>query len=318
MVRNIGHTAVLLTLIAPDAHAARMASRVKPDTLLEEYFCQLYYPHDHASQGLPACEDVKAAVVSKTDGPLPTLELGDPSRRGLFFLHGWPDSAAEWATQFGGLCFGPTAEYYCVAVTWQNFHPDLPLFPEADLSFVKTIELVKASVEAANLRDPTFVIHDWGAFIGYQFMARYPQLFKRTIAFDIGTGGNASKAYQAVNAQAYHERDTPLTQSIADGASVPCRECARWETAWPYVRDLADAGLEVKSVPGDKPLLFLFGNETADGNNRESFFFDESWVAFVKSTPDGKVVVSRGDHWFLHQHPQFVNAAMSDWLSSLP
>ena len=67
------------------------------DTLLDEYFCQLYYPKDATAQGLPPCIAVRAAVVSNKTRPLPTLELGDPAKPAMFFVHGWPDSAAEFA-----------------------------------------------------------------------------------------------------------------------------------------------------------------------------------------------------------------------------
>jgi hypothetical protein len=97
------------------------ATHAIKDTLLEEYFCGIYYPKDAETQGLPPCADVRAATVSNMSRPLPTLELGNASKPALFFVHGWPDSAAEFAAQFGGFCFGPYAKFRCVAVTWQKW-----------------------------------------------------------------------------------------------------------------------------------------------------------------------------------------------------
>ena len=37
-------------------------------------------------------------------------------------------------------------------------------------------------------RDTTLVIHDWGSFLGYQFMHLYPSLMTRVVSFDIGSG----------------------------------------------------------------------------------------------------------------------------------
>ena len=46
------------------------------------------------AEGYPSCEAVRSKVVSNMSRTLPTLELGDPSKKGLFFIHGWPDNAA--------------------------------------------------------------------------------------------------------------------------------------------------------------------------------------------------------------------------------
>jgi hypothetical protein len=56
--------------------------------------------------------------------------------------------------------------------------------------------------------DTTLVIHDWGSFIGYQLMWRYPDLMQRTVSFDIGSGGTPNVTYQHVNAAAYEVCNT--------------------------------------------------------------------------------------------------------------
>ena len=63
--------------------------------MLEREFCQVYYPPP--SEGYPPCAQVKAAVFANLSRPLPTLETtpADPSKPGMVFVHGWPDSAAE-------------------------------------------------------------------------------------------------------------------------------------------------------------------------------------------------------------------------------
>jgi hypothetical protein len=67
-------------------------------------------------------------------------------------------SAAEFAAQFGGLCYGPRARYRCVAATWQNFHPDLPDAPLAELSFQLTLDRLALTMKAAGLVDTTCAI----------------------------------------------------------------------------------------------------------------------------------------------------------------
>jgi len=293
----------------------------KGDTLLTEYFCGVYYPKEPAPLGLPPCKEVRDAVKSEmgADGLLPTLSLGDPAKPALFFVHGWPDSAAEFAAQFGGLCFGPAAKYRCVAATWQNFHPDLPAAPLSDLGFQKTIDMLAATVVAAKLVDTTFVIHDWGSFIGYQLMWQYPSLMNRTISFDIGSGGTPNTTYQGENALAWTTKDSGPSMQSAYYWQAPCRQCATWQSSWPYYSNFGVRSMERPKPrpPATVPLLFMWGNMTR-GKPRESdsFFFNDDWLVFVESTPNGKVVEVEGDHWFFHQSPAHVNAEMLGWLES--
>jgi pimeloyl-ACP methyl ester carboxylesterase len=237
----------------------------------------------------------------------------------MFFVHGWPDSGAEFAAQFGHFCFGPDAKYHCVAATWQNFHPDLPDAPEADLDFAITFDKLAATMKECDLLDTTFIIHDWGSFIGYEMLNKYPELMQRTVSFDIGTGGHPNVTYQAVNVQAFQTKNSQLSENSANYWEAPCPHCATWRTAWPYVYNLSMRGVTPMPPPGDKPLLFMWGNMTR-GKPREadSIFFDANWTKFVKSCPHGRVVEGPGDHWMFHESAKFVNDQITDWLESLP
>eukprot|EP00658_Telonema_sp_P-2_P059272 TRINITY_DN48088_c0_g1_i1.p1 TRINITY_DN48088_c0_g1~~TRINITY_DN48088_c0_g1_i1.p1 ORF type:complete len:156 (-),score=39.53 TRINITY_DN48088_c0_g1_i1:13-480(-) len=63
--------------------------------------------------------------------------------------------------------------------------------------------------------------------------------------------------------------------------------------------------------PGDHPLLFIWGNMTrGKPRGADSLFFDQAWVEFVESCPDGTVVEGTGDHWIFHENPMFVNQIM--------
>jgi len=97
----------------------------------------------------------------------------------MVFVHGWPDSAAEvrptaclinmsatliaglrllthrralsqWAAQFAHFC--ATGRFRCLAVTWQNFHPDLPDAPTDELEFAVTLQRLAATIQQAGLR----------------------------------------------------------------------------------------------------------------------------------------------------------------------
>jgi len=296
--------------------ACLLAHWVEADTLLDDFFCQQYYPHD---QQLPPCEAVRAATTANLSRPLPTLELGDKARPALFFVHGWPDSGAEFAAQFGGFCHGPSAKFRCVSATWQNFHPDLPDAAEDQLKLSVTFDKLAATMRAAELVDTTFVIHDWGSFIGYQMLHRYPELMNRTISFDIGSGGHPNVTYQAINVQGFKTQNSALSESSAAYWRAPCVNCAVWRTAWPYVSELSFRGITpFQRPPATKPLLFIWGNMTrGKPRQADSIFFDQDWVKFVESCPHGKVIEGLGDHWIFHENAKFVNSAMAEWLGSL-
>ena len=272
------------------------------DTLLERDFCQSYYPTELESQGYPPCAAVRSQVMANLSRPLPTLELGPATAPGMIFVHGWPDSGAEFAPQFAHFCY--SGRFRCVAVTWQNFHPDLPDAPSADLEFEITMARLAATIEQAGLRDTTLVIHDWGSFIGYQFMHLYPTLMNRVVSFDIGSGGHPNITYQAQNNIAWAKHDSSISEGSAEYWCAPCPSCAVWRTTWPYVSALSFRGLHpcgagpCPGPPTDKPLLFLWGNTTC-GKPRTatSKFFDQAWLDFVKTTPHGHVVETPGDHW---------------------
>jgi len=258
-------------------HVLLAGAALGSDTLLDSYFCGLYYPKGAAATNLPPCEEVKAAVTSDLTSPLPTLSLGDPAKPALFFVHGWPDSAAEFAAQFGGLCYGPTARFRCVAATWQNFHPDLPDAPLEDLKFQVTLDKLAATMEAAELVDTTFVIHDWGSFLGYQLMWQFPHLMNRTISFDIGSGGHPNVTYQGQNAIAFDTQDSGPSTTSALYWDAPCPHCAVWRSAWPYASNVSFRGLIPRPrPPATNPLLFIWGNMTrGKPRHADSLFFDD-------------------------------------------
>ncbi|KAK3252964.1 hypothetical protein CYMTET_37767 [Cymbomonas tetramitiformis] len=289
------------------------------DSLLKTVFCQKYFPRTINN---PDCELVASQVLANHSRPLPTLELGDPSKPALFFIHGWPDSAAVWAAQFAHFCYD--GSYYCVAATWANFHPDFLDAPDRELTFVSQMAKLAATMRETKMRDTTLVIHDWGAFLGYQMMYRYPELVRRTVAFDIGfTCDNCTTntTYQDVNREAWATHDSMKSESSAEYFSAPCVDCAVWRTTWPYVYPLSSRNFTPAADLGPvKPLMFLWGNETAKGLPRRAntLFFGQSWLDQVNRMPYGKTVEVPSDHWLSFRAAEFVNRAVDDWLRSLP
>ena len=68
-------------------------------------------------------------------------------------------------------------------------------------------------------RDTTLVIHDWGSFLGYQFMHLYPSLMTRVVSFDIGSGGHPNVTYQAQNNIAWAKHDTAIARQVRERPS---------------------------------------------------------------------------------------------------
>ena len=303
--------------------------------MLDKYFCDIYYPADALQQGLPPCEAVRDATVASHGRALPTLELGDAHKPALVFIHGWPDSAAEFAAQFGGFCYGPSAKYRCVAVTLVNLHPDFPNPCLADSGWCSLewqVELVAATMRDIGLAGTTIVLHDWGCMIGFRLLNKHPGLVARTVAFDVGFGGDAVLVVYAFEAGSwYRDRDTQGARAAAIWWDAPCLECATWRSAWLYCPLSASTpnvcGNEVDPFfaaslpPLTKPLFFIWGNQdpkNAEGvhppRREETKFFNDDWVVHVESTPYGKVLEGPGDHWINHRNPSFSNNAIKTWL----
>jgi len=317
------------------AHTASALPARTGNFLLDNEFCKHYYPTDGSGGNLPPCEDIKNMVKPNTTTALPILELGDPSRPGMFFIHGWPDSAAEWAPQMAHFC-GPKGRYHCVAVSWTNFDPDVPMAPQEDLRFQKAIDKIKLTMEQVGFdvasnpkKDTTLHAHDWGAFVGYQVIAQYPTLTNRNIFYDIGAIGSTitNTSYQAVNREAYIAKDSSISIANAVRLNVPSPTFATWDRSWPYCMEGATPscgfnsfeGLNAKPVPYDKPMMFLYGTRATTGGPRpaDNYFFGKGWLEKVQSTPHGETVAVPSDHWMHVRAAGAVNGAVEGWLESL-
>lgn len=261
------------------------------DTILREQFCQIYY------QGAPtACTRLRDRVIANHSRALPTLELGDPAKPPMFFIHGWPDTAGMWANQFEKFCDGPDAEYFCVAATWFNFHADVPAITNrSQLLWDIQVDAFHSVMAEMNLEDVTLVFFDFGAVIGYQFTYKYPELIKSVIAMDIGMGvasaGSVTfsesipkisefRSYQQTNIRAFLTANNTLERGNINPAA-PCKNCNFGANvayiAWPYYQSVNNKTGErwpqrVSSIPRSQwqlsliprfpdgiPLLFMYG-----------------------------------------------------------
>jgi len=314
MLTNTGAALGIAALCLYFNHASATAA-IPASTgnyLIDKEFCQHYYLAD---QHLPPCEDVVKHVTANLTTPLPILEIGDPSKPGMFFIHGWPDNAAEWAAQLAHFCAPPHGKYHCISVSWTNFDPDVPYAPQDQLRFQIVIDKIAATMREVGFnasahpeKDTTLVIHDWGAFIGYQLMAQYPSLMKRTIAFDIGfiSSTITNTTYQAVNREAWVKKDSTISTGNAAYLDCPSPTFATWQTVWPYCFAGGEPScgfnsfenLKMKTPTWEHPLLFFYGTMMRGKPRDPTFmFFGEGWLEQVQKTPHGETIAVPSDHW---------------------
>jgi len=270
------------------------------DTILREDFCPMYY------WGSGDCEALKSHVKFNHTRPAPTLELGDPSKPALFFIHGFPDTAALWVNQFEYFCAPPQGKYFCIAPTWMNFHPDFPDAPPRDLFHDVQLDRMYATAKEMGLQDITLVTYDFGAILGYRFTYKYAYIVKKIVSFEQGMplvrslkrrGGDAEipllPQYQQACIHAFRTNNFAYLQPFKDWLmSILWRghdpKFFQARTAWPYnsavlngtneewnERFVPDIPLSkwkfryVPDFPNDKPVLFLYGKcEEGSGCDR--------------------------------------------------
>ena len=136
------------------------------------------------------------------DPPLPPIEVtvdepasSSPGDSGaapeqLFFIHGWPDSAALWDEQ---VAFFVPRGYRCLRVTMPHYHGretadaagDLLLPSHVDWG-AATQRLAEALREHGGGKPATLVIHDWGSVWGFYLQLLAPDLVKGIVAMDVG------------------------------------------------------------------------------------------------------------------------------------
>lgn len=333
--------------VAPAAASAATAGNVRArsgsDTLLDEQLCQHYYTLDGD------CAPLRASIRAEVRRGTPTLELGDPATQpAMLFLHGWPDTAALWANQFERFC-GPDKEFFCVAPSWIDFHPDFPRSDEAQPTWSEQVEAFHGVIEELGLQKVTAVIFDFGAALGYQLTYLYPELIERVVALDIGMTRTAPTrpvegmisqlaVYQQNNINAFlSDDDAAMAENLRTeiGGSSPCDTCriapnatgVGARTGWPYwnmVRtDPGHAWTDffptppldewefswAPSFPAGVPLLFLYSSTR---------FFDDSWLTWIEGRGDG--VSQQGqvldtDHWLMVRQPAETNRIMAAWLA---
>lgn len=226
--------------------------------VLNNEFCQYYWPQDFPRA---LCEDVKKHVTYNDSTSLPILEMGDRSKPALWFVHGFPDSAALWAPQFYHFCAPPHGEYHCIAVTWfqgaRNSGGNQAATVE--MQYEKVMHRLATTMDEVGInagtnpeKNTTLIAHDHGAFMSYPFITQYPNYTSRAVfmepsdSFHFVNDYNeidgptdlpqprCNATYQSLCRQALATKDSSLAREQALFLGAPNPDHATWQTCWVY------------------------------------------------------------------------------------
>ena len=182
----------------------------------------------------------------------------------MVFIHGWPDTSALWVNQFAEFC-GDENEYFCVAPSWIDYHPDLP--PSRPTTpprwSEQRQEFENVLFHDLKLTEITYVIFDFGVLVGSQLLYTQPDLISQVIIMDIPLLHTPDSIgikirdpmptlemllpYQQNNIKAYRNQDDALMDynlKVTNGGAAPCHQCqiapqathggVGYRTGWPY------------------------------------------------------------------------------------
>eukprot|EP00928_Gymnodinium_smaydae_P084303 TRINITY_DN67572_c0_g1_i1.p1 TRINITY_DN67572_c0_g1~~TRINITY_DN67572_c0_g1_i1.p1 ORF type:complete len:344 (-),score=50.71 TRINITY_DN67572_c0_g1_i1:14-1045(-) len=319
------------------------------DTLLSDQLCQVYYVGTSDE-----CSSLRSSIRAEVRGSgVPTLELGDPSKPPMVFFHGWPDTAAIWANQFQKYCFGQNAPYYCVAPSWIDFHPDYPRANQSQLFWDVQRDAFDSVVRDLKLKDVTFVIFDFGAVLGYQYVWQHPEVVKQVIAMDIGMDVNPPTwplpnegsfanlmQYQKNNIAAFKaDDDAAMARNLESElrGKSPCNNCriapgakgVGARTGWPYYQFIRSREGEVwiERLAPKLPLSkwkFFFAPDFPDQVPllflwSSSIFSSEKFRQWVNNRGYGSrsTQIVGSDHWMQVRVPASVNKEIDNFLFQL-
>ena len=246
------------------------------------------------------------------------VERGNKKGPTIVFLHGWPDTDRIFAKQ-----------YEAMEKTYRLVSFQLPFYAKLDshkwprysgFSFDELSEMFATGVQLAmcdqasvseSLRaKPVLICHDWGAVISYHTLSKYPDLFSKVVALDIGqhVGHLGVKAklmvvwYQWTLIWAFLLPSfigTFLTRMVATLFKAPAdRSLIHGRMGYLYVRMWM--GLLSGSLPPSLkffqppkiPILYMYGAK------KPFFFHSKKWIEHVQKQPGSAVMPFASDHWF--------------------
>lgn len=252
---------------------------------------------------------------------------GNPEGQTLVFIHGWPDNASLWRNQVEAL--GGT--FRCVLLTLPNFGEQAVQAGGCD--FPELVERLAATVRQVQPEGKvSLVTHDWGAYVGYMLEQKYPELFHKMAALDVGGHLRPLSLKASLMIIGYQWSLVacwlvgglvpPLGRLMSSGVGkvigVPSRQRSniRSRYNYPYFYFWRDSLLPWKrsSVLGRYrprcPVLYLFGER------KPVMFHSPKWLQIVADSGGGSKGIAGAGHWFMETHAGAVNEIIADFLAS--
>jgi haloalkane dehalogenase len=286
-----------------------------PDELLEGLPDFPFEPHYRQVDGL------RLAHLDEGDGPPVVL------------LHGEPTWSFLWRKVIPPL---RDAGFRCIA-------PDLVGFGRSDkpadlgwYSYDRHVELAATLLDDLDLRDATFVVHDWGGPIGLRIAVEHPDRVARLVAMDTGlwTGRQKmSDAWWAFRNFVERTEDLPIGMLVRRGCHVdPGDEvAAAYEAPYPTAETKAGARAFPLLIPhepdapgaaegratvealstDERPKLVLW----ADSDPVLPLKTGERVAAAIGHGGIDHVIPDAG-HYLQEDQGERVGAIIADWLSA--
>jgi pimeloyl-ACP methyl ester carboxylesterase len=264
------------------------------------------------------------------------FDEGD-SDRAVLLLHGMPDTSRVWRHQVSAL---RGAGYRVIAPDMLGYgETDKPADP-ARYAGEEVVADVLALVEKLGVENIDVVGHDWGAFLSWELVSRFPSLFRRHIAISVGHVGVFVSDFSAqslkqnwymyLNTQEdavdlYRFRDCEFfVKNIVPSHPEPgdlrtrlryedaMRGCLNWDRGNPLASFfLAHQKGELRYEKCTVPTLGIW-------SSGDDYLLEEH----MQRTQDFMAAewryerIEGGSHWAMLDRPDEVSALMLDWLDA--
>jgi haloalkane dehalogenase len=262
------------------------------------------------------------------------VDEGDSAHPPVVFWHGEPTWSFLWRKVIPPV---REAGFRCIA-------PDLPGFGRSPkprdigwFTYDRLVEAAKGFVEDLDLRDATFVVHDWGGPIGLRAAMELGDRVSRIVVMNTGlwTGRQPmSDAWHTFRNFIERTEDLPIGMLItgACATDVPPEVVAAYEApfptpeskagarAWPLMLPLTpeSPGAEVGQAVTDalradeRPALLMWGDQDPAlpldpvGRNVQTLF----------PTAEALTVIHDGGHFLQEDQGHEIGALIADWLAN--
>lgn len=273
-------------------------------------------------------QGAKQAMPSEAVDGVTTLRIGGvdvyvegEGAETIVMMHGWPDTYRLWDAQVVAL----KADYRCVRFTLPGFDIDKERRP---YSLDLTMRMVDNIVRQVNAGQRVILmVHDWGAFFGYQFATRYPKLVSRIVGVDIGdvnTQAHRSSlslvaklkiaGYQLWLAAAWRldgDMGEKMTHYMVRKLRAPSDpQYINSGMNYPYYIAWSGAHGSYQHAQAFKPkvlMLYIYGSK------KPFMFHSQQWLRGLVQS-GCKVLAFKTGHWPMVEQPEVFNREVADWL----